>query len=145
MRTAKATLAALALLAIATAAQAQSMRPYKDGPVVDMTYVRTEPGRFDDYMRHLGGTYKKNMEANIKAGLVVSYQVLTVAPRTPADPDVILSVTYPNMATFDKSEEFDKVSTQNIGPIDAQNKAFADRGAMRRILGSTLTREAILK
>ena len=31
---------------------------YTEGPVVTVSYIRTEPGRFDDYMAYLAGNYK---------------------------------------------------------------------------------------
>jgi hypothetical protein len=42
--------------------------------------------------------WKQQQEAAKKAGDVLSYQVLTVAPRTPDDPDQLLVVTYGNWA-----------------------------------------------
>src|SRR5208283_393382 len=32
-------------------ASAMSDRPYTDGPVSDVTFIRTKPGMFDDYMK----------------------------------------------------------------------------------------------
>ena len=143
MKATRAIVAALCL--IPAVAFAQETRPYTDGPVVNVTYVRVKPGHFDDYMRHLGGVYRKQMEAFQKAGLVIGYKVYSVAPRSPAEPDVILTVTYPNMAALDKSQEFDAIGSQIAGSFSAQDKAYAERGSMREILGSALMREQILK
>jgi hypothetical protein len=146
MKTTNALLIASALLTLSATAMAQdASRPYRDGPVVEVTTVRTKAGRFDDYMKYLSGTYKKSMDAQVKAGLVTTYRIFAVSPRTPQDPNVILTVTYPNMATLDKSAEFDSVAMSVAGPLDAQDKAYGDRGSMREVLGSTLMREMILK
>lgn len=146
MKTTNALLIASALLTFSATAMAQdASRPYKDGPVVEVTTVRTKPGRFDDYMKHLAGSYRKTMDAQVKAGLVTTYRIFSVSPRTPQDPNVILTVTYPNMATLDKSTEFDAVAKNAAGPLDAQEKAYGDRGSMREVLGTTLMREMILK
>ncbi len=145
MKATRAFVAAAALCILPAIAVAQETRPYTDGPVVNVTYVRVKPGHFDDYMRHLGGMYRKQMDAFQKAGLVTSYKVYSVAPRSPAEPDVILTVTYPNMAALDKSQEFDKIGAQVAGSFSAQDKAFAERGSMRDILGSALMREVVLK
>jgi hypothetical protein len=135
-------------LALATStgiASAQNMRAYKEGPVTNVSYIRTKPGLFDDYMKYLGGSYKTQMEANQKAGLIVGYKVFSVAPRNAQDPNVILTITYPNMAALDRTEEFDAVSAKIAGTVEAQNKAYADRGSLRDVLGSQLMREMVLK
>jgi hypothetical protein len=126
-------------------ALAQEERPYTNGPVTQITYVRVKPGHFDDYMRHLGGVYRKQMEAFRTAGLVTDYKVFAATPRSPNEPDVILSVTYPNMAALDKNREFDSIGSQVAGTFAAQNKGFADRGSIRDVLGSELVREMVLK
>ena len=137
--------AAAALCLAAPLAFAQETRPYTDGPVTDVSYVRVKPGRFDDYMRHLGGLYSKQMEALRKAGLVTDYKVLATTPKSPNEANLILSVTYPNMAAFDRNKEFDAIGQQVAGTFTEQNKAFADRGVMRDILGSELAREMVLR
>jgi hypothetical protein len=85
------------------------------------------------------------MEALKKAGLVSGYNVFTSEARSPQDADVILSVTFPNMAALDKTDEADAVSAKVMGSDAEQDKAMIDRGAMREILGSQLMRELILK
>jgi hypothetical protein len=145
MNTTKAIAAAAALCFLPLIACAQETRPYTDGPVVEVTYVRVKPGQLDTYMRHLAGVYRKQMDAFQKAGLVTAYRVYSVTPRSPAEPNVILTVTYPNMAALDKSQEFDAIGVQVAGSMSAQDKAYADRGSMREILGGALMREMILK
>ena len=135
----------IALCMVPAVALAQETRPYTFGPVTAVTYVKVKPGHFDEYMQHLGGAYRKQMEAFQKAGLVVGYKVYSTTPRTPADPDVILTVTYPNMAALDKNTEFDAISQQVAGSLTSQNKGYGDRGAIREVLGGMLTQEMILK
>jgi hypothetical protein len=134
-----------ALCMVPAVALAQETRPYSFGPVTAVTYVKVKPGHFDEYMQHLGGAYRKQMEAFQKAGLIMSYKVYSTTPRTPADADVILTVTYPNMAALDKNSEFDAISQQVAGSLTSQNKGYGDRGAIREVLGGILTQEMILK
>ena len=134
-----------ALCIVPTLALAQESRPYTYGPVTAVTYVKVKAGHFDEYMQHLGGPYKKQMQAFQKAGLVLDYKVYSAAPRTPADPDVILTVVYPNYAALDKTAEFDALSQQVAGTITSQNKSYGDRGASREVLGGMLTQEIIPK
>src|SRR3954470_5960451 len=80
-------------------------RPYSLGPVTSVSYIRVKPGQYDNYMRYLAGPYRKQLEANVKAGLVVSWKVFDASPRNDKEPNVILTTTYPNMATLDKQKE----------------------------------------
>jgi len=126
-------------------ASAQETKVYKEGYVTSVTFVRTKPGKFDDYMKFLDTAYKANMEAQKKAGLIVGYNVYNATPRSPHDPDLILTVTFPNMAALDKTDEFEAVMAKVVGPASVQNKGAVDRESIREILGSELDRELILK
>lgn len=138
-------LGGLLLCSIMFAASAQDSKPYKEGQVTEVSYIKVKPGKFNDYMKWLATSYKALMEANKKAGLIVSYAVYSAQPRSPHDPDLILTVTYANMAALDRIEEGEAVAAKLLGSMDAQDKAFADRGVMREVLGSELVRELVLK
>ena len=58
--------AGLLVLAAAPTAAQQSSRPYTEGSVTAVAYVRVKPGRFDDYMAYLAGPYKQLLEAQKK-------------------------------------------------------------------------------
>jgi hypothetical protein len=145
MQPAKAFVTSLALLCFAAVTSAQDAKPYKEGPVVELSYIKIKPGKFDDYMKFLGTTYKSLMEANKKAGLITSYAVYSAQARSPQEPDLILSITYPNMAALDKIDEAEAIAAKLVGSTDVQNKGAIDRGSMRDVLGSQLIREMILK
>ena len=145
MRFVKVLLVGVALCGFTATALAQSDKVYKEGPVIELSYIKIKPGRFDDYMKYLDTTYKTLMEANKKEGLIIGYAVYSTNARTPQEPDLILSTTYPNMAALDKIEEADAIAAKLIGPNDVQSKAMIERGPMREILGSQLMRELILK
>ena len=135
----------LAVSGIAAAALADDSRPYKEGPVIEVTYIRTKPGKFDDYVKFLATTYRQLMDAEKKAGLILDYEFYSAAPRTPQDPDLLLTITYPNMAALDRNEEADAIAAKTVGPMAAQNQAAIDREALREVLGSQLVRKLTLK
>lgn len=137
--------ASLLVLATLGSATAQDAKPYKEGPVREVSYIKIKPGQFLNYMKFLDGPYKANMEAMKKAGLVTSYNVYSASPRTPQDPDIILAVTIPNMATLDKTDEADAIMAKSLGSMDQREKAAADRESMREVLGTQLLRELVLK
>ena len=121
-------------------------RPYTDGNVTTVTFIRTKPGMFDAYMAWLGGERKKEVEAQKKAGIIVSYAVYTAQPHNAQDADIILTVTFKNWAAFDgladKEEAIDK---QIWGSTEGANKAAISREEMRTVLGSDTMQEAVFK
>jgi hypothetical protein len=133
------------LLSALPAVYAQSTHPYQEGTVTVVSSIKIKPGRFEDYMKFLATDYKKLMEAYKKEGLVVNYAVYSAMPHTPQEPDLYLTVSYPNMAALDKTEQFEGVSEKVIGSQDQQTKGSVDRGAMREVIGSQLIRQLILK
>lgn len=122
-------------------------RSYTEGPVMEVTAVKIKDGQFDNYMKHLQIQYKRVMDAQKDAGIILGYTIYSADPRRPEDPDLYLTVVYPNMAAFDGlRDRSEAVSSKVTGQNTAQaNTAFADRGKMRQILGSQLIRELKLK
>ncbi len=140
-----ATGALLALASMTGIAYADG-RDWKDGPVVNASYIRTVDGHFDDYMHWLATGYKKQQEAAKAAGLILSYRVLVVEARNPQDPDIILVTEFKNWAALDNlGGKFDALSVKTEGSVDASNKAEADRVKIRTVLGSRTMQEAVLK
>jgi len=121
-------------------------RHFNDGPVVNVAAIRTVDGHFDDYMAWLATTWKKQEEAAKKAGLILSYRVLIVEARSPADPDIYLVTEYKNWAAFDGlGSKLDAVSAQVEGSVEKANQAEVDRGKIRTVLGSQTMQTADLK
>ena len=136
-----------AILAIATSVtRAQEDHAYTQGPVTIVSFVRTEPGMFEEYMRYLGNTYKKLMEAQKKQGLITDYAIYQTLPRDPQDADLILTVTYKNMAALDTLQaNTDPLVKEIFGSLPKAASASADREKLRKQLGSRITRQLILK
>lgn len=137
--------AALLACGLNGSVQAQEAKSYTEGVVTDVSFIRTKPGQFDNYMKFLAGPYKAEMEALKKAGIVTRYSVAQTEARSLDDYNLVLTVSYPNMAALDKTDEADAISAKVLGSNDQQNKATMDRGAMRDVLGGRLVRELVLK
>jgi hypothetical protein len=121
-------------------------RDYNDGPVQNVTFIRTVDGHFDDYMHWLATTYKKQQEAAKAAGLITSYQVLVAQPHNPQDADIILITEYKNWAALDHlGSKLEQISAKVEGSVDAANKAQADRAKIRTVMGSDTVQVAELK
>jgi len=141
-----ATYVALTALACTSVTAFADDHSYTEGQIVNVARIRTVDGKFDDYMKWLGTTWKKQQEAAKKAGYLVSYEVIAVEPRTADDPDLLLISRYKNWAALDgalaKSDEIAKLVE---GSVAASNQAQFARASMRRILGSSTMQVLDLK
>ena len=136
----------VSLVMTASMASAKEDRPYTEGPVTDVAFIRTKPGKFDEYMKWVATVWKTENEEAKKAGIIIGYRVSTSEPRNPTDPDIILEITYPNMAAFDGlTEKYDSIAEKIEGSVAKSNLNEIDRGSLREVLGSVLTRELVLK
>src|SRR3569833_223915 len=89
--------AAFAFLLVTNVGQADD-HPNSEGPVINVASIRTAEGKFDEYMEWLGTTWKKLQEESKKRCYLVSYEVLSVEPRGPNAPDILLVTTYKKWA-----------------------------------------------
>ena len=139
------TAALVAALALTTPVYADG-RDWNDGPVINVSSIRTVDGHFDDYMHWLATTYKKQQEAAKKAGLITSYRVIVIEPRGPNEPDILLVTEFKNWAALDHfGSKLDQISAQTEGSVEAAAKSEADRAKIRTVLGSRTQQEALLK
>jgi len=137
---------ALVTLVIAGIAVAQIKRPYHDGSVWDITFVRTKAGMGSAYMDYLATDWKKNHEDMKKAGLILSYKVIGTEPHSPADFDLMLMVEYKDLATMEAgADKADALAQSTIGDDKKQMEGYKQRADIREIIGDRLSREIILE
>jgi hypothetical protein len=121
-------------------------QPYQDGPVTMVSSIRTLPGMHETYLRYLATTYRTNMEAAKKEGIVLDYRVYETTPRSPDEPNVYLTVTYKNMAALDGLDErMEPIMQRSFGDEAARSAAAIDREKMRRQVGQEMIREVVFK
>jgi len=125
-------------------AQQDDERAYTEGPVTEEDLIQVEYGHFEEYIDWLNSTWKPTMEATKKAGLIIDYKVFRLTPKSPDQPNIILWITYKNMAALDKGVELEEVAKKVIGSTEVQNKARVVRNEYRKVLGTELIRELIL-
>jgi L-rhamnose mutarotase len=136
-----------AMLTISTSVtRAEEDHAYTQGSVTIVSFIRTEPGMFEEYLRYLDSTYKKLMEALKKQGAITDYAIYQAMPHSPQDADLILTVTYKNMAALDGLQaRTDPVIKELFGSLPKAASASADRSKLRKEVGSQLVRQLILK
>jgi hypothetical protein len=138
--------AAFVGLLITSVAAVADDHAYTEGPVVNVAAIRTEYGKFDDYMKYLDTVWKAEQEAAKKAGYITSYRVITVEARGENDADIYLVINYKNWAAFDgATAKGDAIAKQVEGTLAASNQGAVDRGKIRRVLGSWTGQELDLK
>jgi hypothetical protein len=138
--------AALLALASTSVVAVADEHPYSEGPVVNVSRIRTVDGHFEEYLKFVATKWKQEQELAKKAGDVLSYEVLTVEPRTPDDPDILLVIYFKNWASLDGSiAKGDAIAKAVDGSVTTADKGVADRGSIRRILGSSTMQVLNLK
>ena len=141
-----AALAALVSFASASGTALADDHPYSEGPIVNVSSIRTMEGKFDEYMNWLSTVWKKMQEESKKKGYIVDYQVLAVEPRGPDDPDIYLVISYKNWAALDGAvAKGDEIAKAVEGSLAAANKSQSDRDKIRRVLGSQTMQQLVLK
>src|SRR5512144_2051582 len=138
-------LLALPLDAYSQNAAAKDERQYTDGPVTLVQEIAVEYGHFDEYIDWLNSIWKPTMEATKKAGIIIDYKVFDSTPPSPDHPDVILWITYRNMAALDRGVEEEEVAKKVICSTECQNKARVGRNEYRKVTRREYIRELILK
>ncbi|HYL87994.1 MAG TPA: hypothetical protein VEU32_04425 [Burkholderiales bacterium] len=134
---------ALALAAPATFAQD---KPYKEGPVWAITFVKVKPGMFDTYIRDLAANRKPLMDQAKKDGLILSEKMLAGESAGREDFDLILMVEYKNWAAFDGlGDKFRVLAQKMVGSEDKQQQMMIKRTDVREIIGNKNMQEISYK
>ena len=138
-------LAALSL-GIGNMCFAQSDAPYTEGPVWNVTMVKTKAGMTDEYLKGLAKTLKASLEEAKKQNLVVDYKILLGDAATAQDFNILIMVESKNMAAQDNArEKFDPIARKVVGTTDQQQTLQVKRLDIREIVGANLLREITLK
>jgi len=136
MNWAKALCAVAGLFLLAQSVLAQD-KPYREGSVWNVTFIKVKPGLFDTYMRDLAANRKKLMDQAKKDGLIVSEKMLTGDATGREDWDLMLMVEYKNWAAFDGlSDKFRVLAQKMVGSEDKQVQMMTKRTEVREIVGS---------
>jgi len=145
IRNSFAVLAFAVLSALVLPAIAQD-KPYKEGSVWALTFVKVKPGMFDVYMRDVGPQRKKIMDEARKQGLVLSYKMFSGISANHADWDVLFMDEYRNWAAFDGlAEKFEAIEVKLIGNEEKRTQLMIKRTDVREIVGEKVMQELILK
>ncbi len=125
---------------------AQVVRPYRNGSVWNVAFIRIKPGMDSAYLNYLATDWKRNQEALKKEGLIISYKVLTTETHGAGDFNVMLLTEYKDLATMEANEaKADTVAQQVVGNDAKQMQGYKDRLEIREVLQDRLAREIVLE
>lgn len=136
----------LVVLIVGISVFAQVKRPYHNGSVWSVAFIRMKPGMETAYLNYLAGPWKANQEAAKKDGLIVSYKVLSVEGHSPNEWNLMLMTEYKNLATMEANEDKgDALAQKMIGNDEKQMQGYKERLEIREVVGDRLAREIILE
>jgi len=136
----------LVVLIVGISVFAQVKRPYHNGSVWSIAFIRMKPGMETAYLNYLAGPWKANQEAAKKEGLIVSYKVLSVEGHTPNEWNLLLMTEFKNLATMEANEDKgDALAQKMIGNDEKQMQGYRERLEIREVMGDRLAREVVLE
>lgn len=136
----------LGLLIFGAQSSGAEEKPYKDGTVWSVTFVKIKPGMVDVYLRDLAVHRKQLMEEAKKQGLIVSEKILAGSDSGRDDWNMMLMVEYKNWAAFDGlSDKFDALALKMVGSEEKQMQMMLKRTEVRELLGEKTMQELKFK
>ena len=134
------------LLATSVVVLAQVNRPYRNGSVWNVAFIRMKPGMETAYLNYIATDWKRNQEASKKEGLILSYKVLTTEAHGGGDFNIMLMTEYKDLATMEANEtKADNLAQQVVGNDQKQMQGYKERLEIREVLQDRLAREIILE
>jgi hypothetical protein len=136
--------AATVLLCISVFAQVN--RPYRNGSVWNISFIRVKPGMDQAYRNYLASQWKANQEALKKEGLILSYKVIATEAHGTGDWNILLMTEYKDLATREANEpKEDALALRVVGDDQKQMQGYKERSEIREVMGTRLARELVLE
>ncbi|RPJ69893.1 MAG: hypothetical protein EHM24_17230 [Acidobacteria bacterium] len=145
-KTVAAALLSLALVFAGLSAYAQMQRPYRDGSVWNVAFIKMKPGMESAYLNYLANDWKREQEALKKEGLILSYKVLATEAHGTTDWNMLLMTEYKDLATMEANQQkMDQVGQQLFGSDEKIRQGYKDRLEIREVMGERIAREIVLE
>lgn len=130
------------LLLLSVSVYAQMSRPWHDGSVWQLAFIRVKPGMDTAYLTYLTGDWKKEQEAMKAEGMILSYKVIVTEGHTPGDWNMILMTEFKDLATMEANQgKADALAQRTIGNDEKQMQGYKERLEIREVMGTRLARE----
>ena len=134
------------ILTVSVVVVAQVKRPFRNGSVWSVSFIKMKPGMETAYLNYIAGDWKREQEALKKDGQILSYKVLTTESHGSGDWNIMLMSEYKDLATMEANEtKADNLAQTVIGNDEKQMQGYRDRLQIREVLETRLAREQILE
>ena len=134
------------ILTLGIVVVAQVNRPYRNGSVWSIGFIKMKPGMETAYLNYVAGDWKREQEALKKDGQIISYKVMTTEDHGSSDWNIMLMTEYKDMATMEANEaKADNLLQTVIGTDEKQMQGYRDRLQIREVLQNRLAREIVLE
>jgi hypothetical protein len=139
------------ILSLSFAGAASAQEHWTEGPVWQVSFYRTTPGHFDDYLKYLRKNFLPQNQESKKQGLILDQKIFVKDPTGPEDWDIAFATLYKNMAALDYNAENDRkgkaISEKHYKTADEekQREMAKPRLDWRTFLGTQIVREVALK
>ena len=117
-----------------------------------VSFYRTSPGQFDNYMKYLRANFLPTQEEAKKQGLIIGYSVLLNVPSSEDDWDVAivtLNKSFGDALDYnqDEADKMKKIQENHYKTTDEDKMAemTSKRFEMRTYMGTKYFREVTLK
>ena len=136
---------ALLVIAAALTLHAQVARPFHNGSVWQITFVKMKSGMENGYLAYLANEWKREQDTMKKEGFTLSYKVIGSESHGPTDWNLMLMVEWKDLATFEASEQkVDALGQKLFGSDQKIQAGYKERLDIREIVGDRLAREVVL-
>ncbi|MFN2455801.1 MAG: hypothetical protein ABR577_16445 [Pyrinomonadaceae bacterium] len=134
------------ILTLSIVVVAQVNRPYRNGSVWSIGFIKMKPGMETAYLNYVAGDWKREQEALKKDGQIMSYKVMTTEDHGSSDWNIMLMTEYKDLATMEANEaKADNLLQTVIGTDEKQMQGYRDRLQIREVLQNRLAREIVLE
>jgi hypothetical protein len=134
------------VLTLSVVAFAQVNRPYRNGTVWSIGFIRMKPGMDTAYLSYVAGDWKREQESLKKDGQIISYKVLKTEAHGSTDFNLMLLTEYKDLATYEKNlGKADDLLQTVIGNDQKQMQGYRDRLEIREVLADRIAREIVLE
>ncbi len=134
------------VLTLSIVVVAQVVRPYQNGSVWSIGFIKMKPGMDTAYLTYIATDWKKQQEVFKKEGMIISYKVLTTESHGSGDWNIMLMTEYKDLATMEANEtKADNLGQKVFGTDEKQMQGYRDRLQIREVLENRVAREIILE
>jgi len=134
------------VLTVSVVVVAQVNRPFRNGSVWNISFIRMKPGMEIAYQNYVASEWKREQEALKKDGQILSYKVITTEAHGSNDWNIMLMTEYKDLATMEANgEKADNLAQTVIGNDEKQMQGYRDRLQIREVLDIRTAREIALE